>query len=76
MSHMLLNCKQLRTELNVGKEFVTAMRFCGFPMPGGRATAADALAWLKEHPDFNVTRRTATASPPVSAHPVLSGDGK
>lgn len=54
----LLNCGQLAGVLNVSKAFITAMRHCGFPMPGNRATVADAHAWLKAHPTFSSTKRT------------------
>ena len=54
----LLNCGQLGAALHVSKGFITAMRHCGFPMPGNRATVADALAWLKANPTFASSKRT------------------
>ena len=54
----LLNCGQLGAALHVSKQFITAMRHCGFPMPGNRATVADALAWLKANPTFASSKRT------------------
>ena len=54
----LLNCGQLAAALNVSKAFVTAMRHCGFPMPGNRATIANAHAWLQANPTFAASKRT------------------
>lgn len=54
----LLNCGQLGAALHVSKGFITAMRHCGFPMPGNRATVTDALAWLKANPSFSSSKRT------------------
>jgi len=56
----LLNCSQLGTALGVSKQFITAMRHCGFPMPGNRATVANAHAWLAANPGFAATKRTVT----------------
>jgi hypothetical protein len=64
----LLNCGQLSAALNVKKKFVSAMRHCGFPMPGNRATVADALAWLKAHPSFQSTKRTVQPPALTPAH--------
>jgi len=63
----LLNCGQLGAALNVKKAFITAMRHCGFPMPGNRATVADALAWLKAHPTFAASKRTVQ-TPDAASH--------
>lgn len=52
----LCSMKELQGHLNVGRDFILAMRYAGFPMPGRRATVADALAWLKANPDFNRER--------------------
>lgn len=54
----LLNCGQLAAILNVSKAFITAMRHCGFPMPGNRATVANAHAWLAANPGFAASKRT------------------
>lgn len=43
----LLNQKDLARSLGVSLDFVRAMKFQGFLMPGGRALRADALQWLK-----------------------------
>lgn len=58
----LLNCGQLAGVLNVSKAFITAMRHCGFPMPGNRATVTDAHAWLKANPTFAASKRTVQQS--------------
>jgi hypothetical protein len=60
----LLNCGQLAAALGVSKGFVTAMRHCGFPMPGNRATIANAHAWLQAHPTFASSKRTV--QPPAA----------
>lgn len=54
----LLNCGQLAAILNVKPPFITAMRHCGFPMPGNRATVANAHAWLAANPGFAASKRT------------------
>lgn len=63
----LLNCGQLAAILNVKPPFITAMRHCGFPMPGNRATVADALAWLKANPTFQSSKRTVQ-TPAAASH--------
>lgn len=51
--------QQLRAALGVSRDYLLAMKYAGFPMPGGRNTIAAALAWLAEHPQF--TPRTHLA---------------
>lgn len=53
---ILLNQKNLAAALGVSGPWIRAMHRCGFAMPGGRATVADALQWLKEHPDFRMRK--------------------
>lgn len=48
----LLNIGELATVLGAPYYFARGMKLWGFPMPGGRATEADARAWLKKHPHF------------------------
>lgn len=48
----LCSRKELQTHLSVGRDFIAAMVYEGFPMPGGRATVRNALKWLEDHPDF------------------------
>ncbi len=62
----LLNCSQLGTALGVSKQFITAMRHCGFPMPGNRATVANAHAWLAANPTFAATKRTVQPPPALT----------
>lgn len=47
----LLSIKELAFALGRGRTYIWAMTRRGFKMPGGRATLADALAWLKKHPE-------------------------
>ncbi len=48
----LCNQQQLRAALGVSRDYILAMRYAGFAMPGGRNTIAEALAWLKANPKF------------------------
>lgn len=50
MRNGLLAPKELAAELGRHRSFVFAMKKAGFPMPGNRATLAEALAWLERHP--------------------------
>ena len=59
----LFSIKELAAELGRGRTYVWAMKCRGFKMPGGRATIADALAWLEKHPvprARNTTERRGT----------------
>ncbi len=51
----LLNQKQLAAALGVPATYVSAMKFSGFPMPGGRATVQEALEWRKANPNFTAS---------------------
>jgi hypothetical protein len=54
--HKLLNGKQLAVRLGVPEVFVTAMKSSGFVFAyGGRTLVPDALAWLKERPNWRYT---------------------
>lgn len=46
----LLSPKELADALGRNRTYVFAMKRRGFAMPGGRATLADALAWLEANP--------------------------
>ena len=39
----LCNQQQLRAALGVSRDYILAMRYAGFEMPGGRNTIAEAL---------------------------------
>jgi hypothetical protein len=47
----LLDCKTLAERLNRNRSYIYAMRRQGFPMPGERATLAEARRWLATHPE-------------------------
>jgi hypothetical protein len=49
---LLKNMTELAYALGVSTTFIKRMKYAGFPMPGGVATEAWALKWLKEHPEF------------------------
>lgn len=53
---LLKNKSELAHVLGVSRDWILAMQYAGFAMPGGRATVDDALAWLRAHPDFSTTR--------------------
>ncbi len=56
--HTLLNGTELADRLNVDRRFVTAMRAQGFTLSlGGKTTLTDALAWLRQNPQFRVPTR-------------------
>lgn len=46
----LLTCKELAERLRRAPSYIYAMRARGFAMPGGRATLAEARAWLIRNP--------------------------
>ena len=48
----LKNMTALAEALGISTTFIKRMKYAGFPMPGGVATEAWALKWLKEHPEF------------------------
>lgn len=60
----LLTPKELAAALKRSLDYVYAMRKAGFPMPGKRATLADALVWLSDNP--NPTRKPKPANPAES----------
>jgi len=51
--------QQLRAALRISRDYLLAMRYAGFPMPGGRNTIAEALAWLKANPNFQPRQHLA-----------------
>jgi hypothetical protein len=46
----LLSGKELAAALGRARTYVSAMKRRGFLMPGGRATLAEARAWLIRNP--------------------------
>ena len=48
--HQLLSGKELAAALGRAPNYVTAMKNMGFEMPGGRATIAEARAFLVRNP--------------------------
>lgn len=52
-SGRLLSMKELGWELNRSYSYICAMKRAGFPMPGGRATLAEAREWLRRNPGFS-----------------------
>lgn len=48
----LLSVKELAFEIGRSRTYVSAMKRCGFRMPGGKATASEALKWLRRRPGF------------------------
>lgn len=61
--------KELCAHLNIGREFLLAMRYAGFPMPGRRSTVNDALAWLRANPDFRPCRVLELHRPSLATTP-------
>jgi hypothetical protein len=62
----LKNMTELADALGVSTTFIKRMKYAGFEMPGGVATAAWALRWLKDHPHFrqkDYLRPQASAAP-------------
>lgn len=55
----LLNQKALAASLGVSRDWILAMKYQGFVMPGGRALRADAVQWLKDNPHFKPGARRA-----------------
>jgi hypothetical protein len=49
---LLKNMTELAGALGTSPTFIKRMKYAGFSMPGGVATAGWALKWLKEHPEF------------------------
>lgn len=58
----LLNATGLAKALGVPPNYITRMKFAGFPMPDGRATVKEALAWRKGNPDYHIKERHQGAS--------------
>lgn len=59
---LLKNMTELAAALGRPFEFVKRMKWAGFPMPGGVATVAWALDWLRKHPEF---RQKDYLRPPI-----------
>lgn len=72
-SGLLKNMTALADALGISTTFIKRMKYAGFPMPGGVATEAWALKWLKEHPEF---RQKDYLCPPTKQPqvPLLSGE--
>ncbi len=70
---LLKNMTALADALGTSTTFIKRMKYAGFPMPGGVATEAWALKWLKEHPAFRQKDylRPPTKQPQV---PLLNGE--
>jgi hypothetical protein len=70
---LLKNMTALADALGTSTTFIKRMKYAGFPMPGGVATEAWALKWLKEHPEFRQKDylRSPTKQPQV---PRLNGE--
>ena len=62
---------ELAAALGITTTFIKRMKYAGFEMPGGVATEAWALRWLKEHPGF---RQKNFLRPPKRQVPHLNGE--
>lgn len=60
--HALLTIKQLAGALGRTREYISAMKRRGFTMPAGRATLAEARAWLARNPAPRARRRFDAAA--------------
>ena len=69
----LKNMTELAAALGVSTTFIKRMKYAGFPMPGGVATDAWALRWLKNHPEF---RQKDYLRPPVKQPQALLLNGE
>jgi hypothetical protein len=63
MTERLLCVKELAAELGRSRFYVFWMKRRGFPMSGGRATLAEARAWLQDHPKPCKSTPLTTAKP-------------
>ena len=54
-SEKLLYPDELADALRRGRCYIYAMKKCGFSMPGGTATLAEARDWLRQNPNFKTT---------------------
>ena len=63
MSEKLLSIKELAAQLGRERHYVGAMVAQGFPMPGGRATRSEALAWLALNPKPRSSANTRRRAP-------------
>ncbi len=50
MKDELLTTKELAFALKRHRNYISEMKRAGFPMPGGRATLAEARAWFTANP--------------------------
>lgn len=60
--HEMKSCKELAAALGRERTYVAAMKRRGFWMPGGRATIAEARAWLARNPPPRSRRGFAAAA--------------
>jgi hypothetical protein len=58
----MLSIKELAAALGRTREYISAMKRHGFMMPGGRATVAEARAWLARNPPPRARRRLDAAA--------------
>lgn len=58
----LLSGKELAAALGRERTYISAMKRAGFAMPGGRATLAEARAWLERNPRPRARHRFRAAA--------------
>ena len=52
----LLNAAGLAEAMGVNAHYISRMKRAGFPMPDGRATVKEALAWRCENPTYHIPK--------------------
>ncbi len=52
----LLNASGLADAMGVNAHYISRMKRAGFPMPDGRATVKEALAWRRENPTYHIPK--------------------
>ncbi len=53
-NHLLRSSLSLATEMGVSRNYISAMKFNGFRMPGGKASLSMARKFMVKCPEFKV----------------------
>ncbi|MGB2185087.1 MAG: hypothetical protein ACPH5P_00260 [Akkermansiaceae bacterium] len=48
----LLNCAELAEIMGVKNSFIYKMKRAGMPMPGGKTTLEECMAWRNNNPEY------------------------
>ena len=65
--HLMRSGRELASLMGVSRNYLTAMKFTGFTMPGGKASLAMARQYIYHSPKFRVTEHPQEPPPPPAS---------